>query len=182
MLKQMDRQITGYLKLAACMMAFFVCAGGAWAEGLKTVHVGPQHYRGAWLEIGRRPMWITDGCVAGYTTYKRGARSDEIMVEDGCFEGTPQGTLKSISGKGKLLDAGADNAKLRVRYPYFITFNYWVLYEAPDHSWFISADPEMKNLWIYARKAPGRTARAKMIRKAAALGYDVRKLEFPAQK
>jgi apolipoprotein D and lipocalin family protein len=145
------------------------------------VHVYKNHYRGTWLEIGRRPMWLTDGCVAGYTTYRPGPRAGQIMVEDGCRDGTPSGKLKTVKGKGELLDADTARAKLRVRYPLLITFDYWVLYEAPGHDWFISADPEMKNLWIYSRRVPTKSRLSVMVRKAKSLGYDVRKLEFPAQ-
>jgi apolipoprotein D and lipocalin family protein len=145
------------------------------------VAVGMDHYRGTWLEIGRRPMWLTDGCVAGYSTYKPGKAPGEIQVEDGCRVGTPGGRLKTVDGDGRILDLGHGNAKMRVRYPFFITFNYWVLYKSPDKAWFISADPKMQNLWIYARAVPSKGKLKVMIRKASQLGYDVRKLEFPAQ-
>ena len=137
------------------------------------------HYRGTWLEIARRPMFITDGCVAGFTTYRAGKSPKEIEVLDGCHAGTPSGKLKTVRGKGRLLDADTTRAKLRVRYPLFITFNYWVLYISPDKSWFISADPQLKNLWIYARRPPTRHKLSIMVRKARTLGYDVSKLEFP---
>jgi apolipoprotein D and lipocalin family protein len=145
------------------------------------VRVDNSHYRGTWLEIGRRPMWLTDGCVAGYTTYRPGPRAGQMLVEDGCREGTPTGKLKTVKGKGELLDVETTRAKLRVRYPFLITFNYWVLYEAPGRDWFISADPEMKNLWIYSRHVPSKHKLSVMVKKAKSLGYDVRKLEFPAQ-
>jgi len=147
----------------------------------EVAHVRSSHYSGTWLEIGRHPMWLTDGCVAGYTTYRPGSRAGEIMVEDGCHQGTPAGKLKTIEGKGDLLDVKTTRAKLRVRYPMLITFNYWVLYESPAHDWFISADPQMKNLWIYSRRVPTKQKLATMVKKAKSLGYDVRKLEFPAQ-
>lgn len=143
--------------------------------------VDNSHYRGTWLEIGRRPMWLTDGCVAGYTTYRPGPRAGQILVEDGCREGTPTGKLKTVKGKGELLDITTTRAKLRVRYPLLITFNYWVLYESPGRDWFISADPEIKNLWIYSRRVPSKHKLSVMVKKAKSLGYDVRKLEFPAQ-
>ena len=143
--------------------------------------IGPEHYSGTWLEIARRPVMITDNCVAGYTTYTPGKTAEEIGVEDGCHMATPAGKLKTIHGRGMLADAGTTNARLRVHYPFFITFDYWVLYEAPDHGWFISADPRMKNLWIYARNAPSAQARSAMVAKAAELGYDTTQLEFPAQ-
>ncbi len=145
------------------------------------VKVGPDHYSGTWLEIGRTPMSLTDGCVAGYSTYRKGQVPDEVLVEDGCHVHTPQGRLKTIHGTGKIEDFGTTNAKMRVRYPFFITFKYWVLYKSPDKAWFISANPSMTDLWIYSRTIPLKANLRRMVRKAADLGYDVRKLEFPAQ-
>lgn len=146
----------------------------------KVVKVGRDHYTGTWLEIARTPMKITDGCVAGYTTYKPSASSGIINVEDGCRTGSPKGELRTIDGIGKLEDAGTTNAKLTVRYlGGFVTFKYWVLYKSPDKSWFISADPEMKNLWIYTRKPPSKKELSVMVAKAKSLGYDTNKLEYP---
>jgi apolipoprotein D and lipocalin family protein len=147
----------------------------------EVVKVGADHYRGTWLEIGRRPMWLTDGCVAGYSSYRRGKSPDEVLVEDGCRVGNPEGRLKTVRGTGRILDFESDNAKMRVRYPLLITVNYWVLYKSPDKSWFVSADPDMTNLWIYSRTVPSKAKLSMMIRKASQLGYDVRKLEFPEQ-
>ena len=143
------------------------------------VKVGPDHYTGTWLEIGRTPMFLTDGCVAGYSTYRKGKTPSDVMVEDGCRVDTPKGRLKTINGTGKIEDFGSTNAKMRVRYPLLITFNYWVLYKAPDKSWFISANPSMTDLWIYSRTVPSKAKLQRMVKKASELGYDVRKLEFP---
>jgi apolipoprotein D and lipocalin family protein len=126
-------------------------------------------------------MFLTDGCVAGYSTYKLNRIAGSVAVEDGCRVGTPMGRLKTVVGDGQIVDFGSTNARMRVKYPFFITFDYWVLYKAPDRSWFISADPRMRNLWIYSRKVPSKTKLGLMIKKAAELGYDVRKLEYPAQ-
>jgi apolipoprotein D and lipocalin family protein len=145
----------------------------------KVVRVGRDHYTGTWLEIARTPMRITDGCVAGYTTYMPSASSDIYRIEDGCRMGSPTGELKTIDGIGKLEDAGTTNARLTVRYLGIIPFTYWVLYKSPDKKWFISANPEMTNLWIYARKVPSRKDLAVMVAKAKSLGYDVSKLEYP---
>lgn len=169
---------------AAFLVWWILLIGGtspALAEP-QVVQVAKSHYTGTWLEIGRTPMFITDGCVAGFTTYSRGNNPDEVAVVDGCYEGSPSGKLKTIKGKGRILDADTSLAKLRVRYPLLITFNYWVLYTSPDKSWFISSNPSMTNLWIYSRRAPSRKSLAVMVRKAQELGYDVSKLEFPATK
>ncbi len=71
-------------------------------------------YSGTWLEIGRLPMRLTDGCVAGATTYTR-VSATRVKVVDTCQEGTPDGKTKSISGTGTILDPGT-NAILKVRY------------------------------------------------------------------
>jgi apolipoprotein D and lipocalin family protein len=174
-----------FLKLAMASavsaLLLFACASmPSSAQAPQTVAIPLSHYSGTWLEIARRPMWLTNGCVAGYTTYSTGAKPNEIAVEDGCHKDTPTGKLKTIRARGVLTDAGGDNARLEAHYPFFITWNYWVLYESPDHDWFISADPKMKNLWIYSRTVPSPEARAVMVAKAKELGYDVTKLEFPA--
>lgn len=174
------RYVLKYGSVGVLVFSLFFPAASALAAP-KVVAVRQDHYQGTWLEIGRRPMWLTNGCVAGYSTYKRGKVPGEIAVEDGCRVGSPKGRLKTVQGVGRILDFGGANAKMRVHYAWFINFNYWVLYQSPDRTWFISADPDMANLWIYARTVPSETKLKRMVRKASELGYDVRKLEFPAQ-
>ncbi|OCJ17351.1 hypothetical protein A6U87_21185 [Rhizobium sp. AC44/96] len=156
-----------------------VCMATQVAAAPKVVKVQPDHYRGTWLEIARTPMLLTDGCVAGYSTYQKGETPDEVIVEDGCHVDTPTGRLKTVRGAGKIVDFGTTGAKMRVRYPLLITFNYWVLYKSPDKSWFISSNPSMTDLWIYSRTVPSQARLRRMVQKASQLGYDVRKLEFP---
>jgi apolipoprotein D and lipocalin family protein len=136
-------------------------------------------YSGRWLEIARLPMSITDGCVAGATNYVV-VNPTRVDVRDTCQVDTPQGREKAIGGRGEVLDPGM-NAKLRVRYiGGLVTWDYWVLDHAEDYSWFISADPTFDKLWIYTREVPDAAGRAALVARAAALGYDVSRLEFPA--
>ena len=135
-------------------------------------------YSGRWLEIARLPMRLTDGCVAGATNYVV-VNPTRVDVRDTCQVGTPQGREKAIGGRGEIIDPGI-NAKLRVRYlAGFVTWDYWVLDHAEDYSWFISADPTFDKLWIYTREVPGPVERDALVARAAALGYDVSRLEFP---
>ncbi len=140
-------------------------------------------YTGQWHEIGRLPMRLTDGCVAGSTFYTPKADGG-ITVLDDCHQGTPDGKRKTIGGPAVILDPGA-NAKLRVRYSLFglpIVRQYWVLDRADDYSWFISADPPFNQLWIYTRDPrPAPALVRDLTDRARALGYDVTRLEFPAQ-
>jgi apolipoprotein D and lipocalin family protein len=150
-------------------------------EPSKQIDVG-RFYSGLWHEIARRPMAITEGCVAGATEYRRDAGGG-IDVLDSCRMGTPQGELKTIGGPGRILDPGT-NAKLRVDYRLYgfipVTRDYWVLDRANDYSWFISADPEFRDLYIFSRDPQISVAqRRRLVGRARALGYDVSKLEFP---
>lgn len=136
-------------------------------------------YSGRWLEIARLPMRLTDGCVAGATHYVLVSPS-RVDVRDTCQVGTPQGREKAIGARGEILDPGT-NARLRVRYfGGLVTWDYWVLDHADDYSWFISADPTFDKLWIYTRRVPDDAERQRLVARAGALGYDVRRLEFPA--
>ncbi len=139
-------------------------------------------YTGVWHEIARRPMWITENCPAGATIYSppKTAGAD-VEVLDTCDRDRPGGKKKTIGGPGRILDPGT-NAKLRVDYPLWFDRDYWVLDRAEDYSWFISADPTMRDLYIYTRNPRVPPAlRAELEGRAKALGYDVGKLEWPAQ-
>jgi len=138
-----------------------------------------QLYQGQWLEIARKPMMITNGCVAGSTTYTRGA-DGKVDVVDACHHGGVDGKLAQLHGDGQLMDPPKD-AKLHVRYNFLIQWDYWILDHADDYSWFISANPAFDKLWIYTRKVPTPEQLRDLTARAAALGYDTSKLEFPAQ-
>lgn len=142
-----------------------------------------QFYQGTWYEIGRRPMWLTDGCVAGGSTYTR-TDATHLTVLDFCRQGSPTGKEKTIGGPATIIDPGT-NARMRVNYRLFgfipVTKEYQVLDHADDYSWFISSDPTFHDLWIYTRSAsPSAELVTELTHRAAALGYDVTKLEFPA--
>lgn len=167
------------LSLAACATA---PAAVRAPPPVKPVDAG-RLYSGVWREIGRLPMAITNGCVAGTTAYT--ARSDgQIAVVDDCRAGSPEGKRKVISGTGQILDPGT-NAKLRVHYRLFgfvpITWDFWILDHADDYAWFISADPTFDRLFIFTRNVPTLSERSRLVERARALGYDVSRLEFPAQ-
>jgi apolipoprotein D and lipocalin family protein len=167
---------------AAAALTVAVSAGAASAarapEPLKPVDPAV-FYAGRWYEIGRRPMIITNGCVAGATDYVREG-DDKVAVTDSCRRGGLAGAEAKIKGAGTILDPGTF-AKLRVRYNFLITWDYWVLDHADDYSWFISSDPAFKNLWIYTRQNPTPAQTEALVARAKALGYDTSKLEFPVQ-
>lgn len=139
-------------------------------------------YSGVWREVARRPESLTDGCVAGTTEYTV-LDATHVKVRDTCRVGTPAGKLKDIGGTGTILDPGT-NAKLHVGYRVFGLFtvgrDYWILDH--DDDGFISTDPTFTRLYLYVRPDKDTPAlRERLAARAKALGYDVTKLEYPAQ-
>ena len=174
------------LSIALCLLVLTGCATAPVADARLKPAAGidaARFYSGTWFEIGRRPIKLTDGGVAGGTTYT-GLSGARVRVLDFCREGSPSGKFKTIGGPARIVDPGA-NARLQVNYRFLglwpVRRDYWVLQHADDYSWFISADPSFRDLWIYTRKpAPTQAELAPLIARAKALGYDVAQLEFPA--
>lgn len=166
------------LVLAGCSTSISSSASSGAPQPLKRIDAA-RFYSGTWLEVARRPMFITDGCVAGTTSYG-GVKGSSIDVKDACRDGNPGGREKSIEGRGTIIDTKS-NAKLRVRYNAFATREYWILDRAADYSWFIEASPDFRDLYIFTRKAPSKRLLDQLVARAAALGYDTSKLEFPQQ-
>lgn len=142
-------------------------------------------FQGRWYEIGRKPMSLTDGCVAGWTEYSPGEKG-RIKVLDACHDKTSDGKLKTLGGPADILDP-ASHAKLSVHYRFAgfipISQDYWILDHDEDYTWFIEADPTFDKLWIYTRAAnPAPALLQDLIGKAKALGYDTSRLEFPTQE
>lgn len=132
-----------------------------------------------WYEIGRTPMSLTDGCVAGYTDYLR--NGGNLTQRDACRDKTPAGKEKVIAGPLKILNPG-QNTKVHVSYRLFgaipIGREYWML----DHGegWFIQATPAMDMINIYTRDPrPPADEVISLTERVKALGYDPGKLEFP---
>ncbi|MGA0545981.1 lipocalin family protein [Brevundimonas sp. VNH65] len=135
-------------------------------------------YDGLWLEIGRTPMRLTDGCVAGTTTYRL-AGETAMRLRDTCRADSARGKEKALTASAEILDPGV-NTRFRARYLWgLVTWEYWILDHADDYSWFISSDPKFEKLWIYTRTAPDQAELDRLKARVTALGYDVSRLEFP---
>lgn len=135
-------------------------------------------YAGRWYEIGRTPMKLTDGCVAGYTDYL--LKGDKLTQRDGCRDKTPDGKEKVVAGPLEILNPG-QNTKVHVNYRLFgflpVGREYWMV----DHAegWFLMSTPDMKMVNIYTRDAhPSPDLVAKLTADVKGWGY-TGALEFP---
>jgi apolipoprotein D and lipocalin family protein len=169
------------LAIGVALAAFAVGARADAPSPAKPVDAA-SFYSGRWYEIGRTPMMITNGCVAGTTDFTRAA-DGAIRDKDACRQGGPEGKEKAFGGPVTILDPGT-NAKFRISYLVFgflpVPTTYWVLDHGDD--WFIASDPSFKKLSFFTRAPRPPEAEVKALTaRSAALGFDTSKLEFPTQ-
>ena len=151
-------------------------------EPAKPIDVA-RFYTGRWYEIARTPMKLTDGCVAGTTDYL--PKPSVLIDRDACRAGSPTGKEKVFAGPVTILDPGR-NTKVRVDYQVFglldVARTYWMLDHDDDYRWFIVSDPAFENVNIFTRDPrPSPDQVSRLTARLHELGYDVGKLEFPAQ-
>jgi len=141
-----------------------------------------QRYVGRWYEVARVPNHfekdrLCDGPTADYNQGADGA----LSVVQTCHENSPTGPTKVYRAAARILDPGP-NTKFRLTFFKVVTKEYWVLDHAPDYGWAIVGDPSGEYVWLFSRqpRAP-QGLRDSLVARARALGYDIGKLQFPAQ-
>ncbi len=162
------------MRLALATLAL----AGLLASSAAAAPLDAAHYSGTWLEVGRTPSKLTDGCVAGSTTYTR-TDATHVAIVDDCHKGTPEGPRKAIKGKGTILDPGSDH-QMAVRYLLVINWRFDVLEHDPAGQWFITGDPQKKRIFIYTRTVPSAALLAELVNKARGTGYKG-PIEMPKQ-
>ncbi|MDE2579399.1 MAG: lipocalin family protein, partial [Hyphomicrobiales bacterium] len=80
-------------------------------------------YRGAWREVARYPMFITNGCDYGTTRYSGDPLRGGVLVRDACRRGGPNGPETVLTGEGEFAADGA----LTVRYNFLLKANYKIV-------------------------------------------------------
>lgn len=180
------------MKIAALYSLAALFALGGCASAATNAALAPQpakpidvarFYSGRWYEIARTPMKLTDGCVAGTTDYYQ--KDGQLIDRDACRDGTPEGKEKVFAGPVTILNP-SENNKVTVKYKVLevvpIARTYWMLDHGDDYGWFIVSDPAFKNVSLFTRAArPSPELVRQVAARAQALGYDVAKLEYPAQ-
>ncbi len=150
-------------------------------EPAKSIDV-QRFYTGRWYEIGRTPMKLTDGCVAGTTDYSRDA-AGRLIQRDACRMGTPEGEEKLYWGPVTILNPDAAT-KVSVRYTVWgfipVTWTYWMLDHGENYEWFITSDPAFENVSVFTRTPRPSPEVVEMLKgRTRELGYDPGRLEFP---
>jgi apolipoprotein D and lipocalin family protein len=148
-------------------------------EPAKPVDLG--RYLGKWYEMARYEAGFEQDC--GGATAEYALRPDGLVsVTNTCREGAPDGQVRSITGRARIVPDSGD-AKLKVSFfgPFFVG-NYWVMDHADDYSWTIVGEPTGKYLWILTRDpTPDQATKDALVDRVASLGYDTGMLRFTRQ-
>lgn len=140
-----------FMYLAAFILGFFPVIGfanGVKQEPLQTVSsVDLNRYLGKWYEIASIPQRFQEGCAASSAEYS--LRSDgDIKVINSCR--LEDGSIKVARGKAWVVDQ-ATNAKLKVRFFWPFSGDYWIIELADDYSYAVVGHPDRDYLWILSR-------------------------------
>ncbi len=121
------------------------------ADAPQTVeHVDLERYLGTWYEIARYPNRFQEGCVGTTATYR--ARDDgRIDVINRCRENELDGPLREAEGVAWVTDEQS-NARLRVRFFWPFSGDYWVIGLDEDYRWAVVGHPRRSYLWVLARR------------------------------
>ncbi|MCS6891981.1 MAG: lipocalin family protein [Rhodovarius sp.] len=136
-------------------------------------------YLGSWFEVARLPAPFQDSggrrCVDVTASYTR--RPDgRIAVLNRCLDANDSFRERSAIAVASVVE-GSGNARLRVRFFWPFSADYWVIGLDPDYRWAVVGGPSRRFLWILSRTPNLPEAELSAARAiAAAQGYPVENL------
>ena len=135
-------------------------------------NVDLNQYMGKWYEIARLPNHFQKGCACSTADYK--------IIDDTYISVTNQcdknGVLKTSTAKAWRVD-GKDNSRLKVRFFWPFTGNYWILYVSSNYKYAVVGEPSREYLWFLSRTKTIDNKNFDLMKQVArSQGYDLRKL------
>ena len=112
-------------------------------------YVDLKRYIGTWYEIARFPHRFQDGCVGSNATYTL-LEDGKIGVLNQCHKGSLNGEISSVQGKAWVTDTKT-NAKLKVRFFWPFTGDYWIIDLGENYDYAVVGHPNRQYLWILSR-------------------------------
>ena len=105
-------------------------------------------YMGKWYEIASFPNRFQRGCNC--TTAKYTLDNKKVKIKNQCYKGAQ--FKQKIAHGVAWTTSGQSSSKLKVRFFWPFTANYWILYLTPGYQQAIVGTPDRKYLWILSRK------------------------------
>lgn len=138
-------------------------------------YVDLKRYIGTWYEIARFPHRFQEGCVGSMATYTL-LEKGKIGVLNQCYKGSLNGEISSVQGKAWVTDTKT-NAKLKVRFFWPFTGDYWIIDLGESYDYAVVGHPNRNYLWILSRTPEMDEALYdRLLRKLHDQFYDVSKL------
>lgn len=132
------------LIIIICLLAFALNA----VSTVKKVELN--RYLGKWYQIAYYPnSFQPKDCgltVAEYSLGKKG----KIIVENTCYQ-DKAGTVVKKKATAKAWTVDSSNSKLKVRFFWPFTGDYWIVKLGENYSYSVVSDPKQEYLWILAR-------------------------------
>lgn len=165
------------MKYYLIMAGILLTASCSHYEPLEVVPtVNLEKYSGTWYEIARFPNFFEKGldCVSATYTLRDDGRID--VLNQGRKIDDPS-EIKSAKGIAWIPDT-AESAKLKVRFFWPFSGNYWILELDQDYQHVLIGEPSRKYLWILCRqRTMDDPVYNRLKEKAKQLGFDTEKLE-----
>lgn len=162
--------------LLASAFLFWGCTSSK--EDLAVVKsVDLQKYSGDWYEILKLPNRFESGLTCIMANYSIKPNGDIQVVNSGHKIGDVT-TIKSSTGTAWVPDP-AEPTKLKVRFFWPFSGNYWIIALDTDYKYVMIGEPSREYLWILGRdkSLPDETLKA-LLAQARSQGFDVTKLEL----
>jgi len=143
-------------------------------------YVDLKRYTGTWYEIARFPHRFQEGCVGSNATYTL-LEDGKIGVLNQCHKGSLDGEISSVQGKAWVTDTKT-NAKLKVRFFWPFTGDYWIIDLGDNYEYAVVGHPGRQYLWILSRTSEMDEALYnRILKKLHDQFYDVSKLSKTLQ-
>ena len=162
--------------VSAAALFLFGCAQRPPHDSQPMPGVDLARYMGRWYEIVRYTQRFERGCrdvTADYALRPDG----RVAVLNSCRKGEPP-KVKTARAVGWSVDA--TNSRLRVRFFWPFTGDYWIVGLDPEYRWAMVGSPRKDYFWLLARE-PKLDAglEASLFEQARRLGYDPARFERP---
>jgi apolipoprotein D and lipocalin family protein len=138
------------LMVTISLIGSIIAAAADKATPLQTVdRVDLNRYMGKWYEIASFPQRFQKGCVASSATYTL-RKDGSVEVFNQCSDKTLEGKLRDAKGKAWVVNSKS-NAKLKVRFFWPFTGDYWIIDLDNDYQYAVVGHPNRNYLWILSR-------------------------------
>jgi apolipoprotein D and lipocalin family protein len=158
------------------LLSFIAIIMMATAHSQKSVSVVSavdlNRYKGSWYEIARLPNFFERKLKCASATYALRDDGKITVLNQGNYISDPEKT-SSIKGLAWVPDKNSP-AKLKVRFFWPFSADYWIMYLDKDYRYALIGEPALKYLWILSREKTMDEETYKMLlQKAVDSGYDV---------